>query len=188
MYLGFDLGTTNVKAVVVDGEGRVAGTGSAHYTSFSVADQLQPVELMLSSLWDKLNEVLPPGVGGVLPLIALAVAAIVVLWILRRVLCRRKHVGEPLPKSLKIDVSTLAVSGPPDGPPVLELYNLPVRLAAIVLAPAGRLSELPPDDQLPPLLDAIVPGLDKVAALHEPLVRRWPTQVSSADHHRSHRT
>ena len=134
---------------------------------------------MLSSLWDKLNELLPPGVGGLLPLVALAVAAVVVLWILRRVLCRRKYAGAPIPKSLTIDVSALAVSGPPEGPPVLEFYNLPMRLAAIVLAPAGRLSELPPDDQLPPLLDAIVPGLDKVAALHEPLVRRWPNQVSA---------
>ena len=28
-------------------------------------------------------------------------------------------------------------------------------------------------------MDAIVPGLDKVAALHRPLVRRWPHQVSA---------
>ena len=55
-------------------------------------------------------------------------------------------------------------------PPMLELYNVPVRLAAIVLAPAGRVRDLPPNDQLGPLLDAIVPGLDKVVALHRPLV------------------
>ena len=38
MYLGFDLGTTNVKAVVVDGEGRVAGTGSAPVDRFTTPD------------------------------------------------------------------------------------------------------------------------------------------------------
>ena len=38
--------------------------------------------------------------------------------------------------------------------------------------------ELPPDDVLPQWIDAIVPGLDKVAASHFPLIRRWPGQVS----------
>jgi hypothetical protein len=36
-----------------------------------------------------------------------------------------------------------------------------------------------PDEQLASLLDAIVPGLDKVAALHRPAIRRWPNQVSA---------
>ena len=54
-----------------------------------------------------------------------------------------------------------------------------MRLAAVVLAPVGRLSDLPPDDQLPTLIEAIVPGLDKIAASHRPLIRRWPSQVSA---------
>ena len=61
----------------------------------------------------------------------------------------------------------------------LEFYNLPVRLAAIVLAPVGRTSDLPPDDSLLPLIEAIVPGLDRIATLHRPLIRRWPSQVSA---------
>ena len=61
----------------------------------------------------------------------------------------------------------------------MELYNLPVRLAAVVLAPVGRVSDLPPDGQIPLLIEAIIPGLDKMAALHRPLICRWPNQVSA---------
>ena len=90
-----------------------------------------------------------------------------------------KPVAAPLSPDLKIDVVTLGEQGPPHGPPVLEFYNLPVRLAAVVFVPAGLGRELPPAEQLPPLLDAIIPGLDKVAALHGSVVRRWPKQVSA---------
>jgi hypothetical protein len=130
-------------------------------------------------MWDNVKDLLPPAAGGLAPYALLSVAVVIVLWIGWRLLRRQKHVEAPLPRNLKVEVATLADSGPPDGLPVLELYNLPVRLAAIVLAPVGLVRELPPADQLALLLDAIVPGLDKVAALHRPMVRRWPNQVSA---------
>jgi hypothetical protein len=133
----------------------------------------------MNAMWDTIKQAIPPGVVNLWPFAALAVAAVILLWIFRRLLRQRKPEAEPLPRNLRIEVATLPESGPPLIPPLLEFYNLPVRLAAIVLAPVGRMRELPPNDQLAPLLEAIVPGLDKVAVLHRPMVRRWPGQVSA---------
>ena len=133
----------------------------------------------MSSFLDKLTDFVNQFSGGGLRYALPAAVAVVVLWIVWRVLRRRRPVSAPLSPDLKVMVASLGNDGPPKGPPVLEFYNLPMRLAAIVLAPVGRASELPPDDQLSPLIEAIVPGLDKVAAMHRPLIRRWPSQVSA---------
>jgi len=108
-----------------------------------------------------------------------AAIAVVVLWIAWRLLRRRRRETPPTAPDLTLDVSTLGEGGPPPGPPTLELYNLPMRLAAVILAPVGLSRELPPDDRLASLLDAIVPGLDRVAALHGTVIRRWPQQIST---------
>lgn len=78
-----------------------------------------------------------------------------------------------------IDVMALPTEGPPPVGPSLYYYNVPVRLAAIVLAPAGRVRDLPPLNQLNDVFDAIVPGLAMVVSTHRPLYRRWPAQLSS---------
>jgi len=128
---------------------------------------------------DKLSDAVNSLGGDAAVFVALAAAAVVALWIVWRLFRRRRKVEVPLRADLKVEVAALEDRGPPEGPPVLEFYNLPVRLAAVVLAPVGVSRELPPDDQLAPALDAIIPGMDKVAALHRPLVRRWPNQVSA---------
>jgi len=128
---------------------------------------------------DQLKELLPPPASNVLPYFLLVAATVVLLWFLWRLLGRRKGPAASLPPNLNVEVAALANQGPPEGPPVLEFYNMPVRLAAVVLAPVGRVRELPPDDELTLLIDAIVPGLDKVVMRHQPLIRRWPNQVSS---------
>jgi hypothetical protein len=139
---------------------------------------------MPPSLFEKLTDWLKASAGNALSYAALSYAvlaavAVVVLWIAWRLLRRRKRVAAPLAPDLKILLAELGNDGPPPGPPILELYNLPVRLAAIVFAPVGRVSDLPPDEQLPTLIEAIIPGLDKMAAQHRPLMRRWPSQVSA---------
>jgi hypothetical protein len=134
---------------------------------------------MQTSFLDKLSDALHSMGGGVLAYVLPAAVAVVVLWIIWRLFRRRKPAVAPLPANLKVEVESLGDQGPPAGPPVLEFYNLPMRLAAVVLAPAGLGRELPAEDQLGPLLDAVLPGLDKVAAAHRPVVRRWPNQVSS---------
>jgi hypothetical protein len=161
---------------------------------------------MPRSLLDKLTDALHALPGDVLRYALPAAAAVIALWIVWRLMRRRKRPAPPLAANLMVEVAALSDRGPPEGPPVLEFYNLPVRLAAVVLAPVGPGRELPKkmgtgseparanpaepasgevpvpiffDDQLGPLLDAILPGLDKVAALHRPVIRRWPNQVSA---------
>ena len=134
---------------------------------------------MPQSFLDKLSSLLDHFGGDVLHYGLPAVVVIIVLWIAWRLLRRRRRVPALVRPDLKILIAELGDAGPPSGLPALELYNLPVRLAAIVLAPVGRVSELPRDEELPALIEAIVPGLDKIAASHRPLIRRWPSQVSA---------
>jgi hypothetical protein len=61
----------------------------------------------------------------------------------------------------------------------LEFYGTPVRLAVLVLAPAGRNNATPTDAELPELIDSLVPGLWAVVQTHGPLVRCWPFQLST---------
>ena len=106
-------------------------------------------------------------------------AALAAAWIAWRLLRRRRKVRPRLAPDLRIDIAALGENGPPPGRPQLEFYNLPVRLAAVVLAPVGLERELPGDDRLAAYFDSIVPGLDQVVRRHKPLVRRWPNQVST---------
>lgn len=113
--------------------------------------------------------------------IALAAAGGLLLaawWLLRAIFARRRAAPDARP-DLAVDVSVLPDAPPPPGPPVLEFYNIPVRLVAVVLAPVGYATELPAREELSEVVDSIVPGLDAVAAAHEPLIRAWPRQVSS---------
>jgi hypothetical protein len=134
---------------------------------------------MPQSLLTKLSNLANQTVGSGLHYVLLAAVALIVLWIVWRLVRRRRRAPVPALLDLTISIAELGDDGPPPGPPVLELYNLPVRLAAVVLAPVGRVSDLPPDGQIPLLIEAIIPGLDKMAALHRPLICRWPNQVSA---------
>jgi hypothetical protein len=93
---------------------------------------------------------------------------------------RRRRRTAHLPSvDLRIDVSQLPAAGPPAEGPVLEFYGMPVRLVALVLAPAGRNSRLPPREQLARTLDDLTPGLAAVVLEHRPLIREWPSQLST---------
>lgn len=109
----------------------------------------------------------------------IALAVLVVLVILWRVLRPKKRPTAPLAVDLTIDVPALGEEGPPAGGPALEYYHVPVRLAAVVLAPAGRVRELPDFGQVAGMIDQIVPGLAGVMSAHRPVVRRWPSQLST---------
>ena len=85
--------------------------------------------------------------------------------------------AKPL-QAVTIDVASLDTAGPPPGAPTLEHYHLPMRLAAVVVAPAGRARPLPPQDQLAGVFESIVPGLAQVVATHNALIRCWPEQLS----------
>ena len=126
----------------------------------------------------KLNDISRWLLDGGLPWLTVA-GALVVVWIAWRLLGRRRKARPRLAPDLRIDVPALGENGPPPGRPQLEFYNLPVRLAAIVLAPVGLERELPADERLAAYFDSILPGLDQVVRRHKPLVRRWPNQVST---------
>jgi len=110
--------------------------------------------------------------------IVLALVAVVVLYVLVKILGARRRKPPPPLADLSIDVTALPAAGPPAGGPALYYYSVPVRLAALVLAPAGRVRELPPPGELHDLLESLLPGLSEVVAAHRPLIRRWPAQLS----------
>lgn len=126
----------------------------------------------------------PPAVpldNGLFRLVVLAAAAILVLiivGILRRLLRSGRRVRHRIEPELTVDVDRLSVEPPPKSGPGLTFYNLPVRLVAIVLAPAGRAGVVPDTNGMPALLDAIIPGLADVVAAHDPVRLRWPEQLS----------
>ena len=70
--------------------------------------------------------------------------------------------AEPLGKTSRVD---------------LKVHNMPVRLGVVVLAPLGRI-ELPYDDELPSILDGLVPGLGAFIEIDKPIIRTWSNQVS----------
>jgi len=113
-------------------------------------------------------------IGGLALMLLLAVAYMV--W---EAMHRRRRRLPRARTNLAIDVAALEPSGPPEAGPQLEYYNLPMRLAVIVLAPAGRKGQLPPLEEIHDVLDAIVPGLADVATAHGSVLYYWPAQLSS---------
>jgi hypothetical protein len=108
-----------------------------------------------------------------------AVVVVVLAFLAIRFFRRKRDASRHLQPDLFVDVSQLDASGPPATGPRAEFYGLPVRLAVVVIAPAGRNSELPAPELLPGLLDRLDPGLSAVVASHHPLVCRWPMQLST---------
>jgi hypothetical protein len=108
----------------------------------------------------------------------MAVLLLIAAIAIRKILKRRRGARGRIEPELTIDVARLSVEPPPTSGPQLTFYNLPVRLVAIVLAPAGRAGVVPDADGLPTLLDAIVPGLADVVATHKPVRLRWSEQLS----------
>ncbi len=122
--------------------------------------------------------------AGVLPenwlqWVIVVLVAIIALYVGYKLLVAGKRGRPQQVPDLAIDVMALGSQGPPASGPVFEFYNTPVRLAAVVLATAGRVRELPPDEELADTYEAILPGLAKVVETHRPLVRRWPPQMSA---------
>ncbi len=132
----------------------------------------------MEGLLDRIAKATGMAGGDLIRYGAIAIGILVVLIVLSKVL-RRKRATVKGVTDLAIDVMALGNAPPPAGPPVLEFFNTPVRLAAVVLATAGRVRELPPLDQWDDLFDAIAPGLANVVKTHRPLVRRWPAQMST---------
>lgn len=119
-----------------------------------------------------------PWLAGLFQYAIIATVVLALVYIVLKILKRPKPVT-PAPADTGIEVKSLLDQGPPPAGPMLYCYNVPVRLAALVFAPAGRGRELPPANQLDAVADGLVPGLAQVIAAHKPVVRRWPAQISS---------
>ncbi len=117
--------------------------------------------------------------AGYLPYVVALAACLVVLYVVWKLLGRKPAKLPRARPDLTIEVDALRMGGPVPGTPRLEYYNIPVRLAAIVAAPAGRARPLPPLNELGALFESVVPGLAEVVATHGSLVRRWPEQLST---------
>ena len=102
------------------------------------------------------------------------------LWLAARLLLRRRgRLQKGFPEEF-IDLTSLDVKSVRREGPVLEFYNVPVRLVLLVLAPAGRGGGLPPKEGLPQVIEALFPGMMDVLTADQPLFRQWPEQLSSA--------
>lgn len=111
-------------------------------------------------------------IGGVVILVLLLAAAIAIV-VLRG---RAAPPAEELPPSL--DVATLVQRDLAELTR-LEIYNLPMQLAAVIVAPAGRGADLPDLNTLGEALDGLSPGLADVFTSHAPTVITWPAQLST---------
>jgi hypothetical protein len=130
-----------------------------------------PQQVLEETFLDMASKVSLWGAAG---LTLLLLVAVLVLLVLRR----RKVAPKDEPSPLKIDLASLGAHDPPKGTLILECHGVPVRLAALILAPVGRTASLPPPEKLPELVERIVPGLSEVVVRDKPRVCRWPPQLS----------
>ena len=98
------------------------------------------------------------------------------------ILMRRFRWLEPVPAATDagptIAVEDLGEVGPRREGPQLELYNVPMRLVGIVLAPTGRDKEPVADTELRSLIDQITPGLGNIYEADRPTLWQCPPQLS----------
>ncbi len=116
--------------------------------------------------------------GSIATGIAVLLLAIVALFLWLRT-GRRSSSSSANLENVTIDVSSLASHGPSTSGDHLVLFGVPVRLVVLVMAPSGREGGDLSKNELPGLVNHIVPGLLDVVAADQPLFRRWPPQLSS---------
>jgi hypothetical protein len=134
----------------------------------------QLVQTIVAALQRTLQFVTATPTGRI---VGVAVVVLIAAALLRRVV---KVFRKPKEISLVDPLRVVDLSAEPLGElsrTDLKVHNLPARLGAIALAPLGRI-ELPADEDLPGVLDALVPGLGAFLERDKPVIRHWPNQVS----------
>ena len=111
-------------------------------------------------------------------LIAAVGAAVAVLIVISAIVQIRRRRPVDTGPSLTINLAAHDLGPPPASGPRLECHNVPVRMAVLVLAPVGRISEVPQGPALGALCEALLPGLANVVAAHKTAIRIWPAQLS----------
>ncbi|MBI1248559.1 hypothetical protein GC197_12060 [bacterium] len=112
-------------------------------------------------------------------LVGLIVGAIVVAVIVYRFVLPKKN-EPPSVTPVEIAIDRMAASGPKSllGPEV-RVYNVPVRIVAIVVAPAGRGHDILSEETLRGMMENFLPQMMSVVRAHRPDVYRWPGQIST---------
>jgi hypothetical protein len=139
----------------------------------------------LESLWQWIKGLLPGPIAGLPEWMQIAIVlgvagigAIVVLMVLGvvlRTLLRRK--AKPKGPSLEEDLASYPPMKPSSGDRRLLVEGVPVRMRLVVVAPAGKESEVDPE-KVEGYLDKMLPGLGEVCRQDKPRVRIWPVQLS----------
>jgi len=124
----------------------------------------------MSAILERLNISMPTAIATVA-----VVALWFVLWLVFRFRRPRRKVQRP---TLTIDLNALPQMGPLPVGPQVTLHGVPMRLAVVVIAPAGR-GDPPPDHDIPTILDEVIPGIKQVIAAQDSLCRGWPGQLSA---------
>ena len=92
---------------------------------------------------------------------------------------KRSKYSQLQASDLRLDVASLGDRDPPQDGPQLSIYNTPVWLAALVIAPSGRDRALPTEQTVPPITDYTIPGLQEIILQHRTRIVVWPAQLSS---------
>lgn len=113
-----------------------------------------------------------------------AVIALIVLYYLARSFLRRfmpgryeATEGKRLEAPLEEHLDEYPAPKPSTGDRQLKVEGVPVRLRLVAVAPAGKADEVNEED-VPAMLERVVPGLGEIFRGDEPEVRIWPFQVS----------
>lgn len=113
--------------------------------------------------------------GGSICVVLLIV--ILLLAAVARFLFGNRAAKDVKQKNLEEDLTEYPELKSRSGDRQLRAEGVPVRMRLLVVAPAGTASEVDLDE-LPALLDDIVPGLGEIYQHDKPRVTEWPTQVS----------
>lgn len=109
-----------------------------------------------------------------LPIAAAVFGVIVVLLLSLR---HSDDAHEDLAPDNSLEIGSLTRALPETGPS-LEVYGVPVRLAAVIVAPSGR-GETLNEAQAMEIVGQLAPRMDEVAISHEPRWLCWPSQLST---------
>ena len=118
----------------------------------------------------------------IVAVVALVVATVVLLAFVFLLMAIRKKGTAPKQSSsqpeLSIDIAKLNTSPPSGLPPKLQLFGIDTQLVVLALAPRGNSVEFPSPEQLRTIVERLSPGFSKLLDHHQPVFRRWPTQMS----------
>ncbi|HEY8505786.1 MAG TPA: hypothetical protein VIL46_14470 [Gemmataceae bacterium] len=106
-------------------------------------------------------------------------AIIIGLVVLRRLLRRRRPVRRDPEAGLREDLAEYPPPPPATGEARLTFNGRPVRVRLVVVAPSGNLGpRLTPED-VPELLEQVLPGVGAVLRADRPRLRVWPPELSA---------